>query len=145
MRSRGPRPKRYGAASSPRKQMNEKRPNQQPEKPLSERQLLLPFAPVERGESPSSPGARVEAFASPRPDQSPTIPQSVMQEVLQPENLKAALRQVQSNKGAPGIDGMTVKQLAGHLLTHWAGIRQQLLEGTYQPRPVRRVEIPKPD
>src|SRR5882672_4970812 len=68
-----------------------------------------------------------------------------MREVLQPENPKAALRQVQSNKGAPGIDGMTVKQLAGHLLTHWAGIRQQLLEGTYQPQPVRRVEIPKPD
>jgi RNA-directed DNA polymerase len=124
--------------------MNEKRQNKQPETP-QKRQLLLPFAPVERDELPSSPGARVEAFASLRQDQSPTSPQSVMQEVLQPENLKAALRQVQSNKGAPGIDGMTVKQLAGHLQTHWAGIRQQLQEGTYQPQPVRRVEIPKPD
>jgi RNA-directed DNA polymerase len=68
-----------------------------------------------------------------------------MQEVLQPENLKAALRQVQANKGAPGIDGMTVKQLPEHLTTHWPRIRQQLLEGTYKPQPVRRVEIPKPD
>jgi RNA-directed DNA polymerase len=69
----------------------------------------------------------------------------MMQEVLQPDNLKAALRQVQANQGAPGIDGMTVKQLPEHLKTHWPRIRQQLLEGTYQPQAVRRVEIPKPD
>jgi RNA-directed DNA polymerase len=68
-----------------------------------------------------------------------------MQEVLQPENLEDALRQVQANKGSPGVDGMTVKQLPEYLLLHWPRIKQQLLEGTYRPQPVKRVEIPKPD
>src|SRR5438552_11124961 len=68
-----------------------------------------------------------------------------MREVLRPENLKAALRQVQANQGAPGVDGMTVEQLPGYLLTHWPGIKRQLLEGSYKPQPVRRVQIPKPD
>ena len=126
--------------------MNDKRRKMPKEPPPDHgRQLQLPFAPGERGATPSTPGDRVESSASPRSDQSPTSPQSVMQEVLQPENLKAALRQVQANKGAPGIDGMTVAQLPGHLLTHWPQVKQQLLEGAYKPQPVRRVEIPKPD
>ncbi|OOR32304.1 group II intron reverse transcriptase/maturase, partial [Bacillus cereus] len=49
-----------------------------------------------------------------------------------------------SNKGAPGVDGVTVAELRSYVQTHWAEIRQQLLEGTYKPQPVRRVEIPKP-
>jgi RNA-directed DNA polymerase len=61
------------------------------------------------------------------------------------DNLWKALRQVQANKGSPGIDGMTVKQLPGYLSEHWPAIREQLLAGTYRPQPVKRVEIPKPD
>jgi RNA-directed DNA polymerase len=68
-----------------------------------------------------------------------------MEEVCERENLKAALRRVRRNKGGPGIDGMTVEQLSGHLKEHWPAIRAQLLSGTYRPRAVRRVEIPKPD
>jgi RNA-directed DNA polymerase len=68
-----------------------------------------------------------------------------MQEVLEPENLGSALRQVQANQGSPGVDGMTVEQLPEFLRGHWPEIRQQLMNGTYKPRPVRRVEIPKPD
>jgi RNA-directed DNA polymerase len=49
------------------------------------------------------------------------------------------------NKGGTGIDGMTVKKVSGYLKKHWPEIRGQLLAGTYQPRPVKRVEIPKPD
>src|SRR5207237_10000834 len=60
-------------------------------------------------------------------------------------NLKEALRQVKSNKGSTGVDGMTVDQLGDHLKPHWPAIREQLLNGTYEPKPVRRVEIPKPD
>jgi RNA-directed DNA polymerase len=67
-----------------------------------------------------------------------------MEEVLERENLRKALGQVRRNKGAPGIDGMTVEQLAAHLREHWPEIRQALLHCSYQPRPVRRVEIPKP-
>jgi RNA-directed DNA polymerase len=66
-----------------------------------------------------------------------------MERVVERNNLRRALEQVQRNKGAPGVDGMSVGKLASHLKEHWPTIRAQLLEGTYQPQPVRRVEIPK--
>ena len=68
-----------------------------------------------------------------------------MTEVLHKENLKRALERVKRNKGAPGIDGMSVDELGAHLKAHWPSIRAQLVAGTYQPKPVLRVEIPKPD
>lgn len=68
-----------------------------------------------------------------------------MEEVCERENLRAALKQVRANQGSPGIDGMTVGQLPEHLKQHWPAIREQLLSGTYEPQPVKRVEIPKPD
>src|SRR5438270_5368218 len=68
-----------------------------------------------------------------------------MEEVCERENLKEALRQVKANKGSAGIDKMTVGQLQDYLKQHWPTIREQLLNGTYEPKPVRRVEIPKPD
>src|ERR1700681_1556375 len=69
----------------------------------------------------------------------------LMEAVCERENLKAALRQVKANKGSPGVDGMTVVGLKDFLKQHWPVIREQLLSGTYEPKPVRRVEIPKPD
>jgi RNA-directed DNA polymerase len=68
-----------------------------------------------------------------------------MEEVCERTNLKEALRQVRSNKGSAGVDRMTVDQLGDHLKQHWPAIREQLLNGTYEPKPVRRVEILKPD
>ncbi len=68
-----------------------------------------------------------------------------MEEVCGRENLLRALKRVKSNKGSPGIDGMTVGELPGYLKQHWPAIREQLLSGSYKPQPVRRVEIPKPD
>lgn len=68
-----------------------------------------------------------------------------MEEVCERENLKRALQRVRSNKGSPGVDGMTVEALPGYLVTHWLGIREELLNGRYRPQPVLRVEIPKPD
>ena len=68
-----------------------------------------------------------------------------MREVLAAENLRVALRQVQANKGSPGVDGMTVAALPAYLKTHWLWIKGQLLQGRYRPQPVKRVEIPKPD
>ena len=58
--------------------------------------------------------------------------------------MQTALRQVRANKGSPGLDGMSVEALPDFLRTHWPGIKHQLLEGTYQPRVIKRVEIPKP-
>jgi RNA-directed DNA polymerase len=68
-----------------------------------------------------------------------------MESVCQRENLWQAFKRVKGNGGSPGIDGMTVDDFAGYLKQHWLAIREQLLSGTYQPQPVRRVEIPKPD
>lgn len=68
----------------------------------------------------------------------------LLEKMLEKKNMLQALKRVRRNKGAPGIDGMTVKELEPYLVKHWANIKLSLLQGTYQPSPVRRVEIPKP-
>lgn len=68
-----------------------------------------------------------------------------MEEVVRPENMKKALNRVCANKGAAGVDGMTVEELTPYLRRHWPGVREELLKGTYKPSAVLRVEIPKPD
>jgi RNA-directed DNA polymerase len=68
-----------------------------------------------------------------------------MEEALCRENVLAAYQRVVRKGGAPGIDGMTVEELMPYCREHWARIREELLSGRYQPQPVRRVEIPKPD
>ena len=92
--------------------------------------------------------AGCEATESRRAASDPESPAGtlrLMEEICDRENLKAALQRVKVNKGSPGVDGMTVDELAGYLKQHWPAIRDQLLNGTYEPKPVRRVEIPKPD
>jgi len=66
-----------------------------------------------------------------------------MERVLSRPNLKAALKRVKSNRGSPGIDGMTVEELPAYLRSHWPRLREELLAGTYQPQAVRRQQIPK--
>jgi group II intron reverse transcriptase/maturase len=66
-----------------------------------------------------------------------------MEGVVERSNAKAALRRVKQNKGSPGSDGMTVEELTPYLVEHWQEVREQLLAGTYQPRPVKRQPIPK--
>jgi len=68
----------------------------------------------------------------------------LMEQVVARVNALAALKRVRQNKGSPGVDGMTVKDLSPYLVTHWEALREQLLGGTYRPQPVRRAEIPKP-
>jgi len=68
-----------------------------------------------------------------------------MEKICERDNCLQALKRVKSNKGSAGMDGMTVEQLPSYLKEHWPAIREQLLSGTYQPSPVRRVEIAKPD
>ena len=60
-------------------------------------------------------------------------------------NIQVALAAVKRNKGAPGIDGITTEVIEEVMFKQWPAIKQEILEGTYRPRPVRRVEIPKPD
>ncbi len=108
-------------------------------------QMVLAFTDEGRGEAPTARREGTESFTAKRACESPAIPEQVMEEVCERENLKRALRRVKSNKGSPGIDGMTVEELPGYLKQHWLAIREQLLSGTYKPQPVKRVEIPKPD
>ena len=67
----------------------------------------------------------------------------LMERVVERGNVRLALKRVRQNKGSPGVDGMTVDELPAHLAENWEAIRAQLLEGSYQPKPVREVEIPK--
>jgi group II intron reverse transcriptase/maturase len=69
----------------------------------------------------------------------------VWEAIFERENMQIALKGVESNKGAAGVDGMEVKELCGYLKEHWLEVREALERGTYRPSPVRRVEIPKPD
>jgi RNA-directed DNA polymerase len=108
-------------------------------------QLLLAFAAESRSESPRTVEEGTELPVAKRQPQSPTQTESLMEEVCQRDNLWQALKRVQVNKGAPGVDGMTVHKLPKYLKRHWPKIREQLLAGTYRPQPVKRVEIPKPD
>lgn len=66
------------------------------------------------------------------------------EQIFSRDNLMAALKRVQRNGGAPGVDGMTVDELPDHLRVHWPSIREKLEAGKYEPSPVKRVEIPKP-
>ena len=70
---------------------------------------------------------------------------AVWEAVFERENLLTALKRVERNKGAAGVDGMEVKDLSGYLKAHWKEVREALESGKYRPSPVRRVEIPKPD
>jgi len=77
--------------------------------------------------------------------QSPIGEESLLAQVLDRSNLVRALKQVKRNKGAAGVDGLTVEELPDYLKQHWPEIKSQLLSGHYRPQVVNRVEIPKPD
>jgi RNA-directed DNA polymerase len=70
--------------------------------------------------------------------------EGMWEQIFSRDNLMAALKRVQSNGGAPGVDGMIVGELPDHLRAHWPSIREKLEAGKYEPSPVKRVEIPKP-
>lgn len=69
---------------------------------------------------------------------------ALMELIVSPQNLRKAWRQVKGNRGAPGPDGMTIANFEAWVGENWALVRQQLMEETYQPEPVRRKTIPKP-
>src|SRR5947209_4182445 len=108
-------------------------------------QMELDFSSALTGATRGVAGEETESLVATNGSESPARTDRLMEEVCERENLKAALRQVKGNKGSAGVDGITVNQLPDYLKQHWPAIREQLLNGTYEPKPVRRVEIPKPD
>src|ERR1700745_529531 len=108
-------------------------------------QLRLDFSSTPTGEAGQAGREDIESLSAVHEPERPANTCCIMEEVCERENLKEALRQVRSNKGSAGVDGMTVDKLGDYLKQHWPVIREQLLKGIYEPKPVRRVEIQKPD
>jgi RNA-directed DNA polymerase len=106
------------------------------------RQAELAFGEERETQSPES--GRVESVKAAEESENPAGTERLMEEVCERENLLRALKKVKDNKGAPGVDGMTVDKLPGFLRKHWPMIRERLFAGSYEPKPVRKVEIPKP-
>lgn len=96
------------------------------------------------GEDGIRPARLEESQASTASDPARALTDRLMEEICQPENLNRAYRRVKANKGAPGVDGMTIVQLRSWIAEHKEELRTALLDGTYRPQPVRGVQIPKP-
>src|SRR5712691_8317581 len=108
-------------------------------------QPRLGCPPALTGEARAAGRAETESSGATNGRESPASTDRLMEEVCERENLKEALRRVKANKGSAGVDGMTIGGITDYLKQHWPAIRDQLLNGTYEPKPVRRVEIRKPD
>ena len=96
----------------------------------------------QQGEALSAPVS--DEVLCPRQEPEDTGP-GLLAAVLARENMQQAWKRVRSNKGAAGVDGLSIDETAERLRTEWPSVREQLLHGTYRPQPVRRVTIPKPD
>ena len=108
-------------------------------------QYSLGLEPKGRGETPAGGYPSAEPFVAKPAPESSAVAERLMEEVCDGENLQSAWKRVKRNQGSPGVDGMTIDDAKIYLREHWPSIRSQLLNGTYQPQPVKRVEIPKPD
>ena len=108
-------------------------------------QMKLAFMAESEGEARAPAREGTEAHIATRQDESLTRSEQLMEEICERENLKRAVKRVKANKGAPGIDGMKVEELPGYLKRRWPEIKEQLLSGRYEPKPVKRVEIEKPE
>src|ERR1039457_1133392 len=108
-------------------------------------QIELDFSSALTGEAREAGREGTEPSGATNGTENPASTNRLMEEVCERENLKAAMRRVRANKGSPGVDGMTVIGIKDYLKQHGPAVREQLLNGTYEPKPVRRVEIPKPD
>jgi RNA-directed DNA polymerase len=98
----------------------------------------------EAGHGEAAPQSDSGEATCPRPAPESAGP-GLLGAALARENLRKAWKRVKANKGAPGVDGLSIEETAAHLRTVWPEIRDQVLAGTYRPMPVRRVTIPKPD
>src|ERR1700686_1161308 len=107
-------------------------------------QLRLDFSSAPTGEARQAGREDIESLSVVNEPERPANTNRIMEEVWERTNLKEALRQVRGNKGSAGVDRMTVDQLGDYLKQHWPAIRELLLNGTYEPQPGRRGEIPKP-
>ena len=111
---------------------------------IQDTQLRLAFESDRPGETREADTKGTEPLVAKRTPERPAEEERLMEEVCDRKNLEMAWKRVRGNKGSPGVDGLTIEDAADYLREHWPTIRAQLLNGTYQPQPVKRVEIPKP-
>jgi len=116
-----------------------------PRQKIRPEQGVLAFPAEDRGDAPKTAERGSETLAAKRKSESLAGTERLMEEVCELENCKQALQRVMANKGSPGVDGMTVDELPVYLKQHELEIGEQLRNGTYKPKPVLRVEIPKPE
>src|ERR1700756_757335 len=95
-------------------------------------QLRLDFSSAPTGEARQAGREDIESLSAVHEPERPANACCIMEEVCERENLKEALRQVRSNKGSAGVDGITVDKLGDYLKQHWPVIREQLLKGIYE-------------
>jgi RNA-directed DNA polymerase len=108
-------------------------------------QFELDFSSAPTGEAREAGREEIEPPGATHGTENPASTNRLMEEVCERGNRREALRRVKANKGSPGVDGMTVDEITDYLQQHWPAIREQLLNGTYEPQPVMRMEIRKPD
>lgn len=108
---------------------------------MRQKAAIAALAREDRGEAPKVSRSGEAPMAADGNGRSGT--DHLMERMVERGNAKAALKRVKQNKGSPGVDGMTVHDLPKHLVENWETLRAQLLDGSYQPKPVRKVEIPK--
>ena len=112
----------------------------------AERQAGKPSLRQQRStESTGSANECVKRTETKRKAKYPVSTENLVEAMVERGNMIKAYDRVMSNKGASGIDGMETKELKEYLVAKWAEIKKELLEGAYKPKPVRRVEIPKPN
>lgn len=107
-------------------------------------QMPAPAGRVAEREGEALPNAISDETGLPRREPE-GAGRSLLEQAFARENMQRAWKRVKSNKGSAGVDGLDIAQTAEHLRWVWPELRQQLLSGSYQPQPVRRVGIPKPD
>src|SRR5256885_8118146 len=108
-------------------------------------QYSLALEPGGRGEPPVGGHQGAEPFVAKPAPESSAVTEQLTEEVCNRENLVRAWKRVRQNMGGPGVDGIPIDDAKDYFREHWPSIRSKLLAGTYQPQPVKRVEIPKPD
>lgn len=110
---------------------------------MRQKSIQLALNMEREGEAQPDLGRGIEAQTA--SSSTVSLAHDLMEAVVAAGNMRDALRKVRSNKGSPGVDGMTVGQLEAHLREAWPKLREELLSGGYRPSPIRRVDIPKPD
>ena len=109
--------------------------------PLHQKSTQMELPLESGGEAPMAQRSDEGVATTQRTEDSGT--DQLMELIVERANCLRALKRVRSNKGSPGIDGITVNELLAYLREYWETIRAQLLDGTYEPAPIRRQEIPK--